>query len=113
MKQHLDPELQRLLRLPWTIVSEISPEGDRLLRVKEIPSAVGCGETEADAIADLWEALTESLRAHLHFGDPIPVPARVPAQWSQVGSKERRPQWIFLPVEQSARTGGNSGFVKI
>jgi predicted RNase H-like HicB family nuclease len=73
MKQHLEPELQRLLGLPWTIISETTPEGDLLLRVKEIPSAVGSGDTEAAAIADLREALTESLRAHLHFGDPVPV----------------------------------------
>lgn len=111
MKQPLDPQLQGLLRLPWTIISETTPEGDLLLRVKEIPSAVGCGETEPAAIADLWEALTESLRAHLHFGDPVPVPTGVPTQWSQVGSAERPPQWTFLPVGQSARTGGNSGLV--
>ena len=79
--------------------------------MKEIPSAVGCGETEAAAIADLWEALTESLRAHLHFGDPLPVPTGAPAQWSQVGSAERPPQWTFLPVGQNARTGGKSGLV--
>ena len=111
MKQHLDPELQRLLRLPWTILSETSPEGDLLLRVKEIPSAVGCGETEAAAIADLWEALAESLRTHLHFGDPVPVPVGVPTQWNRIGSGERPPNWTFLPVEHGARTGGNSGLV--
>ena len=61
MKQHLEPELQRLRRLPWTILSETSPEGDLLLRVKEIPSAVGCGETEAAAIADLREAMYHPL----------------------------------------------------
>lgn len=111
MKQHLEPELQRLLRLPWTILSETSPEGDLLLRVKEIPSAVGSGDTEAAAIADLWEALTESLRAHLHFGDPVPVPTGVSPQWSQVGSTGRPPQWTFLPAEHGARTGGNSGLI--
>ena len=84
MRQHLEPEIQRLLRLPWTILSETSPEGDLLLRVKEIPSAVGCGETEEAAIADLREALAESLRAQLHFGDAVPVPTTLAAH-SRIG----------------------------
>ena len=112
MTQHVDPELQRLLRLPWTVLSETSPEGERLLRVKEIPSAVGCGETDGEAITDLWAALTASLRAYLHFGDPVPVPTGVPAEWNYVGSSERPPHWTFLPVEQGPRTGANNGLVQ-
>lgn len=75
MTEPVDREIQRLLRLPWTITVETSPEGDRLLRVREIPSAVGCGATDAEAIADLWASLEASLRAYVHFGDAVPLPA--------------------------------------
>ena len=67
-------ELHRLMALPWTIVRETTPEGDRLLRVREIPSAVGHGETDDELERDLRESLAASLSAYLHFGDPIPTP---------------------------------------
>ena len=70
----IDSELDRLLALPWTIVAETTPEGDRLLRVREIPSAIGHGETDDELARDLRESLESSLRAYLHFGDPIPMP---------------------------------------
>ena len=69
-----DPALRRLLALPWTIVPETTPEGDRLLRVREIPSAVGHGATDAELERDLWDSLRESLLAYLHFGDAVPQP---------------------------------------
>lgn len=71
-------ELSRLLMLPWTILREKTPEGDVILRVKEIPSAVGSGHSDADRERDLWNSLTESLRAYLHFGDTVPVPSDSP-----------------------------------
>lgn len=74
-------QLEHLIRLPWTIVKETTPEGDHLLRVAEIPSAVGSGATSEEMEADLWESLKESLRAYLHFGDPIPMPAGPQAGW--------------------------------
>jgi predicted RNase H-like HicB family nuclease len=80
MTEGRSSQLEQLLRLPWTIVKEITPEGDHLLRVAEIPSAVGSGATSEEMEADLWESLRESLRAYLHFGDPIPMPAGPPAR---------------------------------
>ena len=44
-------KLDFLLRLPWTIYSEHTPEGDVLLRVRELPSVMGTGDTE-DAIIE-------------------------------------------------------------
>jgi len=79
-----DPQLEHLLRLPWTIVSELTPEGDHLLRVAEIPSAVGSGATPQEVEADLWESLRESLRAYLHYHDPVPMPGGAQPGW--VGS---------------------------
>jgi hypothetical protein len=74
-------ELEHLLRLPWTILKEVTPEGDTLLRVAEIPSAVGSGATPQEMERDLWESLQESLRAYLHFGDPIPSPRGPQPDW--------------------------------
>jgi hypothetical protein len=71
-------ELERLLRLPWSILREVTPEGDTILRVKEIPGAIGSGASDAERERDLWDSLAESLRAYLHFGDPVPVPADSP-----------------------------------
>lgn len=69
-EQHVD----HLLRRPWTIVREVTPEGDLLLRVLEIPSAVGTGASPESATRDLWDSLRESIRAYLHFGDEVPLP---------------------------------------
>lgn len=74
MKSDLDRQLDALMDLPWTIVRETTPEGDRILKIAELPSVVASGATDADMAADLSESLRESLRAYLHFGDPIPVP---------------------------------------
>jgi predicted RNase H-like HicB family nuclease len=74
MPHDLDTQLQQLLAMPWTIVSEMTPEGDRLLRVREIPSAIGTGETDEEIERDLMESLEASLRAYLHFGDAVPLP---------------------------------------
>lgn len=94
-------ELKRLLMLPWTILREETPEGDTILRVKEIPSAVGSGESDSDRERDLWDSLTESLRAYLHFGDAIPIPADSPrfVHFSPVLSVTPQANWK-TPDEQ-------------
>jgi len=78
----IEQKLESLLRLPWTIVSEVSPEGDRLLRVGEIPSAVGTGVEDLEMESDLWESLRASLASYLHFDDPIPLPEGEVLPWS-------------------------------
>ena len=82
-------KLLYLLRLPWTLVPERTPEGDRLLRVRELASVVGAGATDADLEEDLWEAMREALRAYLHFGDPIPLPAGQSLPWLEGESVQR------------------------
>jgi len=79
MQEDQEVELQRLLQLPWMVRAETTPEGDRLLRVVEIPSAVGLGDTDEARERDLWVSLEASLRAYLHFGDPVPLPATAAA----------------------------------
>lgn len=63
------------MSLPWTIVRETTPEGDHVLKIAELPSVVVSGDTDEELHAELSESLRESLRAYLHFGDSIPVPA--------------------------------------
>lgn len=69
-------KLQYLLRLPWTIVPDRDASG-LVLRVKELPAALAAGSDIDDLGSSFWESLTETLRAYLHFGDPIPLPPGV------------------------------------
>lgn len=86
-----EQQVQHLLRLPWTIVAETTPEGDRLLRVAEIPSAVGTGSTPQELEADLRESLRASLSAYLHFEDPVPLPKGAALPWLASARKVRPP----------------------
>jgi hypothetical protein len=76
-----EAKLAYLLRLPWTFVRESTPEGDTVLRVAQIPSAVGTGTSDAELEEDMWASLRASLEAYLHFGDPIPVPPGTALPW--------------------------------
>jgi len=87
-----EQRIEALLRLPWTIQVDASPEGDQLLRVAELPSVVGSGADEQQREADLWVSLRASMEAYLHFGDPIPLPPGSALPWE----RERRPD--FLPI---------------
>lgn len=77
-----DEKLKHLLTLPWTIVREQAPEGEVVLRVAEIPSATGTGTTDSARETDLWDSLRESLRALLHFNDPVPLPQGSVLPWA-------------------------------
>jgi hypothetical protein len=105
-----EQKLESLLRLPWTIATERTPEGDRLLRVVEIPSAVGCGATPAEAESDLWESLRASLSAYLHFEDAIPLPRGTDLPWRARASNVTRTISLRLhgPGEVGAQAGGES-----
>ena len=109
MTQPIDREIQRLLRLPWTVTVETSPEGDRLLRVREVPSAVGCGATEAEAIADLWKSLEASLRAYVHFGDQVPLPTGAAPSFANSDALEPPKAWVFVSAGSASRTAATSG----
>lgn len=88
--------MRYLVRLPWTIVPEMTPEGDRLLRVRELPAATGHGETDVELEADFWESLTETLRCYIHFGDRPPLPASVASlPWEQ---EPPTPARYFAPL---------------
>lgn len=113
MDAKVEAELRRLLFLPWTIVPEVTPEGDRLLRVLEVPSAVGHGETDEELERDLWESLKESLKAYLHFGDPIPLPSGIPQSWLPTSPMQRAVQQprYYIVTATDARTGSAADLV--
>lgn len=110
MDRSHEQQLEYLLRLPWTIVPEATPEGDRLLRVAEIPSAVGTGTTPEEIVADLWESLRESLRAYLHFGDPIPLPKGAASPWLPSARRPSRPVPIIVRIPQVEATASAGGW---
>jgi len=69
-----DRELHRLLSLPCTILREGASDREIILRVEEIPSAVGTGASATNGERNLRDSLTESLTAYRPFGDPVPLP---------------------------------------
>ena len=90
-------KLEYLLRLPWTIYPEQTPEGDLLLRVRELPSVMGTGDNEEVIVRDFWDALEATLRSYLHFGDEIPVPLGLKAlPWKQAVTQTVLPRRAFV-----------------
>lgn len=84
MEWTTEDRLDYLLRLPWTIVREVATDGELLLRVAEIPSAVGNGDSLAELEGDMWESLRASLEAYVQFDDAIPLPPGISGlPWQQ------------------------------
>lgn len=79
-------KLDWLIRQRWTIVKDVTPEGDQLLRVVELPAAVGCGDTDESRSADFWESFIATLEAYLATESIPPLPA---------GAKQ--PPWLGTP----------------
>lgn len=111
-----EQKLDALLRVRWTLIPETTPEGDRLVRVAELPSVVGSGMTESELAADLWASLHAALEAYLHFGDPIPLPEGVSLPWERrathapgvlsIGYVRRAPDEAARQVERAGETAG-------
>ena len=99
-----DPaKLTYLLRLPWTFVREQTPEGDTVLRVAEVPSAVGTGDTDVELEADVWASLRASLESYLQFGDTIPLPVGSRLTWESSFAPTPTPP-VFLVRKQLRAT---------
>ena len=107
MQWSQDQQLDYLLRLPWTVVPETTPEGDRVLRIAEIPSATGSGKTPSEIEADLWVSLRESLRAYLHFGDPVPLPEGAKPPWVEAAHAAPPPTPFVVRIPAVEATAGS------
>lgn len=118
----IEQKLDHLLALPWTMVVEVTPEGDRILKVAEVPSASGSGETDAERETDLWDSLRESLRAYVHFGDTPPLPAGSLPPWAPEAAqriaqpseyvviRRRQLAWTDTPEQDVESTADTSGW---
>ncbi|GMV86860.1 MAG: hypothetical protein AMXMBFR80_27140 [Dehalococcoidia bacterium] len=78
--EEIDIEVQRRLRMPYHRVITGEPVEGYLGEVPELPGCFTAGETPAEALANLDEAIAAWLEAALANGIPIPEPARGPVR---------------------------------
>ncbi len=97
-----DLKIQFLLGLPWNIYAETSVDGERLLRVRELPSVIGSGDTDDEIERDFWDSLEATLRSYLHFGDELPLPALpgIELPWKQAATASAPPRQAYRAEEQ-------------
>jgi len=76
-------KLEYLLALPWSIYTEVTAEGDRLLRVRELPPVMGSGASDEDIEREFWDSLEATLRSYVHFGDELSLPLGMTLPWKQ------------------------------
>jgi antitoxin HicB len=69
------PELKRYLALPYT--RELVPEGDGTwyARILELPGCMTVGDTQAEALANLDDAMTTWIEGKLEARESVPEPA--------------------------------------
>lgn len=75
-EQELEAEIQRRLRLPYHRVIFGEPDEGYMAQVAELPGCYTSGDTPAEALANLEEAMAAWIESCLISGDPIPDPAR-------------------------------------
>ncbi len=76
----IETEVQRRLKMPYHRVITGEPVEGYLGEVPELPGCLTAGETPAEALANLDEAIAAWLEAALKNGISIPEPARGPVR---------------------------------
>ena len=71
-----EAEIQRRLRLPYHRVIFGDPVDGYKGEVPELPGCYTSGDTPAEALANLDEAMAGWIESCLVSGDPIPEPAK-------------------------------------
>lgn len=71
----IEAEIQRWLRQPYMRVVRGEPGEGYVAMAPELPGCVTAGETDAEALANLDEAMAAWLESALTHHDPIPAPA--------------------------------------
>jgi antitoxin HicB len=74
--QEREAEVRRRIRMPYHRVIFGEPIDGYMGQVPELPGCYTCGDTPAEALANLEEAMAAWLESCLISGDPIPGPAR-------------------------------------
>jgi hypothetical protein len=94
-------KLDYLLGLPWSIYAETTVDGERLLRVRELPSVMGSGDSDEEVEREFWDSLEATLQSYLHFGDELPLPLDATLPWKQgTPTPAAPPRQAFRAVEQ-------------
>lgn len=75
-EQEREAEIQRRLGLPYHRVIYGDPIDGYMGQVPELPGCYTSGDTPAEALANLEEAMAAWIESCLKSGDPIPEPAR-------------------------------------
>ncbi len=75
-EQEREAEVQRRLALPYHRVIHGDPVEGYMGQVPELPGCYTCGDTPAETLALLEEAMAAWITSCLISGDPIPEPAR-------------------------------------
>jgi antitoxin HicB len=70
-------ELERILSRSYTHELVRDKDGSWFARVLELPGCMTTGRTEADALANLHDAMKAWVTAALEIGDSVPEPASV------------------------------------
>jgi predicted RNase H-like HicB family nuclease len=73
-KPEVELEIERRLRMPYHRVISGAPEDGYLGQVAEFPGCYTAGDTPAEALANLEEAMAGWIESCLAHGDPIPDP---------------------------------------
>ncbi len=71
-----EAEISRRLRLPYHRVIYGDPDDGYMGEVAELPGCLTSGDTPAEALANLEEAMAAWVESCLISGDPIPDPAK-------------------------------------
>ncbi|MGD9934422.1 MAG: type II toxin-antitoxin system HicB family antitoxin [Dehalococcoidia bacterium] len=82
-EQQREAGVQRMLRLPYHRVIHGDTDEGYMGEVPELPGCLTAGNTPAEALANLEEAMAAWIESCLVSGDPIPGPARAlaPVAW--------------------------------
>jgi len=77
-KAEIQRQVNEIVKAPYLKVIHGEPTEGFLGEVPELPGCFTAGETEAEALLNLREAMTAWLTTALDDGDPIPPPSQGP-----------------------------------
>ena len=84
----IEAQARDIAKRPYRKVISPLPEGGFLIQVPDLPGCHADGDTEAEALVEIQEAMLAWLEAVLLDGDPVPEPTAI-AEYS--GMATRRP----------------------